>query len=253
VAELATLKISYGSAWRSRATNAVLIEVDGREVGRLRNGQNLVTHVESGRRNLRARQWTSPGVPLELDLAPGEEVQLEIKMVGANRLTLIRADEAAAVSPEPPAAPQVAQVLGVTETHRSEEPIGTETRRIDNTSGPARVTRTMRVTREWSRTVSLDHTSSDGTSTGAQVGPDWLALRTSVEQSLSQTYSVSTGRREEFVEEISVEVDPGTAVTVVLAWKRLWQHGVVHVLSGGSPVEVPFRLAVGITYDQSMT
>ena len=252
MAELATLKISYGSAWRSRATNAVLIEVDGREVGRLRNGQNLVTHVESGRRNLRARQWTSPGVPLELDLAPSEEVELEIKMVGYNKLTLIRTDGGAAVSAEPPAAPQAAQILGVTETHRSEEPIGTETRRIDNT-GPARVTRTMRVTREWSRTVSLDHTSSDGTSTGAQVGPDWLALRTSVEQSLSQTYSVSTGSREEFVEEIGVEVEPGTAVTVVLAWKRLWQHGVVHVLSRGSQVEVSFRLAAGITFDQSMT
>jgi hypothetical protein len=246
VAERATLKISYGSAWRSRATNAVSIEVDGLEVGRLRNGQNLVTHVEPGRRNLRARQWTSPGVPLELDLAAGEEVQLEIKMIGANKLTLVRTDVDATVSPEP-------QILDITETHRSEEPIGTETRRIENLTGAARVTRTMRVTREWRRTVSLGLDSSDGTSIGAQAGPDWLALRASVEQSLSRTYSISTDRREEFVDEISFEVDPGSAVTVVLAWKRVWQHGVVHVLSRGTPVEVPFRVADGLRIDQSTT
>ena len=188
-------------------------------------------------------------MPLELDLAAGEDVQLEIKMVSWNQLTLVRTDRDATVSPAPRDA---ARILDVTETHRSEEPIGTETRRIDNLAGTARLTRTMRVTREWTRTVSLDHNASSGTTTGAQVGPDWLALQTSVEQSLSQTYSVSTGRREEFVEEIGVEVEPGTAVTVVLAWKRLWQHGVVRVLSRESPVEVSFRLAVGITFDQSM-
>ncbi|WP_239313182.1 hypothetical protein [Frankia sp. Cj3] len=140
----------------------------------------------------------------------------------------------------------------MTETHRSEEPIGTETRRIDNTAGTSRLTRTMRVTREWSRTVSLDLNASHRASIGAQAGPAWLALQPSVEQTLSDNYSVSAGRREEFAEEIGVEVEPGTALTVVLAWKRLWQHGMVHLLSRGRQVELPFRVAVGITFDQSI-
>jgi hypothetical protein len=64
---------------------------------------------------------------------------------------------------------------------------------------------------------------------------------------------VSAGPREEFAEEIGITVERGTALAIVLAWKRLWQHGVVHVLSQGRQVDVPFRVAVGITFDQSMS
>lgn len=73
-----------------------------------------------------------------------------------------------------------------------------------------------------------------------------------MEQSLSLRYSASANHREEFAEEFTVELEPGAAVTVVLAWKRLWQHGVVHVLLQGKPVDVPFQVAVGITFDQSL-
>ena len=105
-----------------------------------------------------------------------------------------RIDGGATVSPTQSGAPLTTQVLGVTETHRSEEPIGAETRRIDNTAGASRLTRTMRVTREWSRTVSLDLNASHGVSVGAQIGPNWLELRTNVEQTLSRTYTVSASR-----------------------------------------------------------
>ena len=228
----------------------MVIEVDGRDVGRLRRGENLVTYVESGRRNLRVRQGGIISEPLELVLTPGEDVSLETRHETRNHgwsygLILARTDAGAAV-------PQVAQVLDATEMHRSEEPIGIENRRIDNTSGAARLTRTMRVTREWSRTVSLDLDSSRGVSAEARVGPAWLALRTSVEQTLSRTYTASVNHREEFAEELSVEVEPGASVTIVLAWKRLWQHGVAHVLFQGRQVEVPFQVAVGVTFDQSV-
>lgn len=144
------------------------------------------------------------------------------------------------------------QVLEVAETHRSEELIGTDRHRIDNTSGVGRVTRTMRVTKEWSRMVSLDLHASDGVSTRAQIGPNWLALKGSIEQNLEHTYAVSVNRREEFAEEIGVEIEPGADVTVILTWKRIWQHGVAHVLAQGRQVNVPYRMAVGITIDQSI-
>ena len=260
MAELAILRIHWPAHWSMRGSGArMVIEVDGREVGRVRNGQNLVTHVESGRRNLRARMWPNKfgayrSMLLELTLAPGEDVRLEpriSKSAWASEVSLARIDGGVTVPPTQSAAPLAAQVLDVTEIHRSEEPIGTETRRIDNTAGASRLTRTMRVTREWSRTVSLDLNASHGTSVGEQIGPNWLELRTNVEQTLSRTYTASAGRREEFAEEIGVEVEPGTALTIVLAWKQLWQHGRVRVLSQGRQVDVPFRVAVGITFDQS--
>lgn len=81
----------------------------------------------------------------------------------------------------------------------------------------------MRLTREWTRTVSLDLESTRSVSAQARIGPSWLVLSSTVEQSLSRTYAVSDSRREEFAEEPSIEVEPGAAVTVVLTWRRLWQ------------------------------
>lgn len=166
VAELATVRIHRPTLWMT-AGFAVVIEVDGREVGRLRNGQNLATYVEPGRHNLRAQCWSVTSVPLELDLAPGEDLRLETRFESlATRLMLVRTEPVVAV---PPVRPDI-QVLGATEMHRSEEPIGTENLWIDNTPAAARLTRTMRVTRQWSRTVSLDLQDIRDDSAGTVVG-----------------------------------------------------------------------------------
>jgi hypothetical protein len=229
------------------------IEMDGRDLARVANGQDWAGDVEPGRHLL----WVRCGLnrskePLELVLAPGDDVRLQTRLSN-NRLSLVRTDRATAGPPVGShASPLAVQVLGVTETHRSAEPIGTDTRQIDNTSGAGRVTRTIRVTMEWTRMVSLDLHEGDTDASGITVGPNWLALKTSIEHSLERTYAISVSRREEFAEEIGVEIDPGADVTVNLAWKRIWQHGLARVLAQGSEANVPFRMAVGVTFDQSM-
>ena len=100
--------------------------------------------------------------------------------------------------------------------------------------------------------VSLDLHASHSISGDAQIGPNWLALKASIEQILEHTYAISVSRREEFAEEISVEIEPGADVTVILTWKRIWQHGLAHVLAQGRQANVPFRMAVGVTFDQSI-
>jgi hypothetical protein len=236
----------------------LVIEVDGREIGRLRKGQDLVTYVEPGRHILRAR-GVGKSEPVELVLAPGEDVRLETRLYTKNfwdvfkTLSMVRTDGSVETSGcARPVGSTTAQVLGITEMYRSEEPIGTENLRISNTSGAVRLTRTMRVTREWRRTVNLDVHDTRGSATNIVTGPAWLSLRATIEQSLSRTYTISEDHREEFAEEFSVEVEPGAAVTVVLDWKRLWQHGVVHVLFQGRQIEIPFCVAIGITFDQSV-
>lgn len=253
--ELATLRILR--PLRTASPLVLVIELDGREIGRLRKGQDLVAYVEPGRHVLRAR-GIGKSDAVELVLTPGEDARLETRLYTKNfwdvfkTLSMVRTDMAAGTPAALPVDPLTAQVLGITEMHRSEEPIGTENRRIGNTSGAARLTRTMRVTMEWSRTVKLDLHDTRGRSTVAGGGPAWLFLRTTVEQSLSRTYTISEDRREEFAEEFSVEVEPGAAVTVVLDWKRLWQHGVVHALFQGRQIEIPFCVAIGVTFDQSI-
>jgi hypothetical protein len=235
-----------------------MIEMDGRELTRLRNGWTWAGLVEPGRHILRVANWWPRCPPLELVLAPGDDVRLDARLRGLKDgfwawgvPLLVRTDAATTGAPVGPSAPLPAgQVLAVTETHRSEESIGTDTRRIGDTSGVGRVTRTIRVTKEWSRMVSLDLHERDAYAAGITVGPNWLAIKTSIEQSLEHTYAISASRREEFAEEIGVEIEPGADVTVVLTWKRIWQHGLARVLTEGGEANVPFRLAVGVTFDQ---
>lgn len=99
--------------------------------------------------------------------------------------------------------------------------------------------------------VSLDLHASRNDSYGGQGGPNWLAFKANIEQGLAHSYAISANRREEFAEEIGVEIEPGADVTVILIWKRIWQHGVANVLIQGRQSSVPFRMAVGVTFDQS--
>jgi hypothetical protein len=191
VAELARLQIHWPARWYTWGTLGwMVIEVDGREVGRLHHGKNLVINVDSALRNLRARMLKYRSVPLELVLASGEAARLETRFtkgVWITQLSLVRIDGGGAVSPVQSPVPSAAQVLGVTKTHRSEEPIGTETRRIDNTSSMSR--------------GDSDHAGDQGVESRGQVGPElqsrclcrrvgWSKLAGvagSVEESLSHT------------------------------------------------------------------
>lgn len=254
VPELATLRIYRPSQLTADPTEMVIM-MDGRVLTRLRNGQDWSGSVESGRHVLQSRRGAARSKPLEVLLAPGDDVQLEARIpVWVGRDSLVRTDGATTGSPARPQATQEAvQILKVTEMHRSQELIGTESRRIDNTSGSGRLTRTIRVTREWSRMISADLHETNKLSGNAQIGPNWLHLKAAIERGLEQTYTISASSREEFAEEIGIEVGPGADDTVVLTWKRIWQHGLADVLIRGRHVDVPFRVAVGVTFDQSST
>jgi hypothetical protein len=251
---LAILRISRPTRF-SNALSSMVIEVDGREVGRLSNGQDLAVQVEPGHRNVRIRLWRIVGPVLELVLSPGEAADLEIQISIWGKASLVRKHRTVS---QPPGPADMAtghggvDVVGITETHLSEETMGTETRRIDNTSSAARLTRTIRIAKEWTRTYTLDNTATTTRTQDAQIGPGWLTLRRSAEENLARMYSVANGRREEFSEEIGIEVEPGASVSIALTWKRLWQHGTITVGGQHGTVEIPFRVVMGVTFDQSV-
>jgi hypothetical protein len=149
----------------------------------------------------------------------------------------------------PTADPRVVEVV---ETGQFEEPLGEEVRLIDNRNSGTGVTRSVKASREWSRTLTV---GSEQTRTlGAEVsgGVSWLKAKGNIESELQRTYSLENNSRHLFEEEITISVPERTSVRLVLRWKRIWQRGVVRLDQGdGTVTEVPYQVVVNVTFDQS--
>lgn len=150
------------------------------------------------------------------------------------------------VRPVPPDGESDLAKYAVTETHRTEEPIGQETRILDNLGNAEPTSRTIRVSREWSRTLEVG--SSAATTMKGQLSAKLpLEITASVEKTLQQTYRLQDTLTQTVSEEVVVRVPGHTRLSLVFDWKQIVQHGVVRQ----GDVEVPFRLVVGVTFDQT--
>jgi hypothetical protein len=68
---------------------------------------------------------------------------------------------------------------------------------------------------------------------------------------VKKQYSLSKQEQERHIEEFEVVVPPHTKAIIVLEWKRIWQHGkIIFSNPNNMQVEVPFAVAVGITFNQ---
>ena len=153
----------------------------------------------------------------------------------------------------PAAAPPSPATINTIETNRTEEFYGEDRRIIDNSRSSATPTRSFSFSKEWSRTfdIGLEKATADGTA--LTIGEkDVAALRLSSETKLRQTYSVSDNTKETSSEEVSCEIPARCKLTVVVRWKRIWQEGFIIWAKGGSSVNIPFRVAVGVTFDQEL-
>ena len=108
-----------------------------------------------------------------------------------------------------------------------------------------------KVSREWTRTVSIADEKIDVQANGIAAGPSWFNIRSSVERHLQRTYSSEKQTKQQFAEEITVTVPERTDVHLVLNWKRIWQRGTVRVIhADGAVYTVPYQAIVNITFDQ---
>jgi len=144
-------------------------------------------------------------------------------------------------------------VVAVTETRRSEHPMGTEDRVVDNSANSSPVTRTFMVRKRWLQTcqVEAEHAVTDRTSFDAKA-LDLLSLSSTAERSVRRQYAITTDVEQEYQEEVTLEVPEFRTVTLTISWKRLVQHGEVRMLrsADGARVVVPFAADVGVTFDQ---
>jgi hypothetical protein len=144
------------------------------------------------------------------------------------------------------------QILEVVETARDSEPLGGDERIVNNVDSDTTVTRSIKATKRWKQTCNLQVERSRTTSQGADVKlADVAALKSSMENTLREQYTMSAEEEQTFEEHVTLEVPPRSSLRFIMDWKRIVQKGYVRVLdSAGQLVDVPFAVVVGVTFDQ---
>lgn len=51
---------------------------------------------------------------------------------------------------------------------------------------------------------------------------------------------------------MSCQIPAHCKLTVVVRWKRIWQHGYIVATRDGVQLHIPFRVAIGMTFDQQL-
>jgi len=142
--------------------------------------------------------------------------------------------------------------LNVVETERVEEHLGSEQRLIDNSKSGITVNREFTIGKEWSQSYVIDYDKT--TSVGGEIGGSLFSLGTlksTFQRSIKDHYSISEGTKLTYNEKINLQIQEKTKLRVIFQWKRLWQHGFLQIsTNNGKEFEIPFRVAIGVTFDQ---
>lgn len=272
-------------AW-SWAASSMTVLVDDEPSGTVESGKSVTIPVAPGQHsvvvcpNKIARSLygsLEDSHPFAVDLAPGETARIVVRfgMMGKPSLALSEAPGQAvpgegassAGEPAPPVSPQTATAptavsttgavpqpgtvrYTVVEAAREETSLGDEPRTIDNSQSSSPTSRVVRLTREWSRTYTVEVERATTLSGSLDLAIHVLDLKGGAERTLTTTYSASGEQQETFEEEVTINVAAHTRSVVVFSWKEIRQHGVVRAEAPGYSVEIPYEVVVGITFDQ---
>ena len=148
--------------------------------------------------------------------------------------------------------PLKSEILGIVETGRVEESLGSDRRIIDNSKSSVNLTRKFSISKEWARTCSIEYEKAQVGSTELGIGIDEItSIKTSFEETIRKQYSISEETKEVYSEEIEIEVPSSIKLNLVFQWKRIWQCGFIKFRNqNNEELKVPFRVVVGVTFDQ---
>jgi hypothetical protein len=158
-----------------------------------------------------------------------------------------------AATPQPADPPPTGwRVEEVRETHRFDQALGTDRQVVDATGFDSTVTQKLVFSRQWRQSVTVESEKAVTHSSGASVAIlDLATLKASAETAIKEGYSTEESTERTTSREIEVRVTAGTSMEVKLHWKKVLQAGVVMFAGpNGATVEVPFALAVDVTFDQ---
>ncbi len=140
----------------------------------------------------------------------------------------------------------------IVEADRREESLGSDHRTIDNSRGVGSITRKLTITKEWSKTHTVDFEKA--IKAHAETSFNILKLvdfKTTIEGDLRKKYSISESIKNIYTDEVSVEIPPQSKVVYRFNWKQIWQNGTIKCLDrvDREVAFIPFKVVVGITFD----
>ena len=150
-----------------------------------------------------------------------------------------------------PDAPRKFEILGIIETDRMEENIGTDKRTIDNSMSSVKLKRKFTISKQWAKTYSLEYEKVQVENSGLTIGIDKLDIKTGFEETIRKQFAISEETQEVYSEEVEIDVPGSTKLNVLFYWKRIWQCGFIRFRNQNvEELKIPFRVAVGVTFDQ---
>jgi hypothetical protein len=153
------------------------------------------------------------------------------------------------------AKPQVKAVWKLAEIRkadRTEQPIGRDSKVLDNSRSEGSLKRSLEVSREWSYEYSVDNEQArkivDTKTLQVKDGPSQTL---SIENALRQKYGYSENAKHIYKENVEVDIPPRRKVTIYFHWKNILETGVIVLTNQFSEtVDVPYSIVIGVTFDQ---
>jgi hypothetical protein len=146
-------------------------------------------------------------------------------------------------------------VWRITETRkmgRAEQPVGTDTKVLDNSRSDSRIIRNLKVAREWSYEYNLESEELDRKiNTSAIRFRDGGESSKTIERSLRKSFGYTQGTKQVYEENVQVEIQARKKVTILFHWKRIVETGVLTLEDQfQNTSELPFSVVIGLTFDQ---
>jgi Zn ribbon nucleic-acid-binding protein len=143
------------------------------------------------------------------------------------------------------------KLLNILETVRTQEKLGDDKRIIDNSRSSASLVRRFSVSKEWTRAYRIEYEKIKLDGQEVSIGMnEGMSVKSLTEDSIRQHYSISEEIRENYTEEVEIEIPAFTKLAVIFQWKRLWQHGIIELNHKSQKIIIPFQIVSGITFDQ---
>ena len=146
------------------------------------------------------------------------------------------------------------QVTGRREIDRYSEPIGDDTRVLDNLRSDVEFSRAVTIANSVERQFKTDVEQATARRSSGSIGLQaevvTAALARHFEESYKKTLSETASRQHSVEEKLEFRIPPRTALTIVLKWKRIWQRGEISVASSlGQSFVIPYQESVGLEFD----